>query len=74
MQEFVLAKILYPGAEKCSARKISPIFYILANPNPNPAGPNTPQYGNYPQNVSQLAEVEKEKKVYDLSLVSSYRM
>ena len=27
--------------------KISPIFYI-ANPNPSPAGPNTPQYENYP--------------------------
>ena len=28
--------------------KISPILYI-ANPNPNPTGPSTPQYGNYPQ-------------------------
>ena len=28
--------------------KISPIFYI-ANPNPNPEGPSTPQYGNYPK-------------------------
>ena len=27
--------------------KISPIFYI-ANANPNPAGPRTPKYGNYP--------------------------
>ena len=28
--------------------KISPIFYI-ANANPNPAGPCTPQHGNYPK-------------------------
>ena len=28
--------------------KISPIFYI-ANANPNPAEPSTPQYGNYPE-------------------------
>ena len=27
--------------------KISPIFYI-ANPNPNPTGPTTAQYGNDP--------------------------
>ena len=33
--------------------KISPIFNI-ANPNPNPAGPDTPQYGNYAKKSSKL--------------------
>ena len=34
--------------------KISPIFYI-ANPNPNPAGPSTLQYGNYPKRSTTLS-------------------
>ena len=32
--------------------KILSIFYI-ANPNPNPAGPSMPQYGNYPKIIKE---------------------
>ena len=33
--------------------KISPIFYI-ANANPNPTGPSTPHYGNYPPKLTDV--------------------
>ena len=41
--------------------KILPILYI-ANPNPNPTGPSTPQYGNYPEKNKDPEKMKTQKK------------
>ena len=32
------------------------LYINIANPNPNPTGPSTPQYGNHPENFNKLIQ------------------
>ena len=47
-------------------------FIYIANPNPNPAGPSTPQYGNYPLDFNLNFNLNFKKQFLSYSFIINF--